>query len=84
MRYTFEECNIIYCISSTFKNKSAGKGWSFKIGNPGQVTQVWGGHFDRFSPAYYNSYGKEMHKFTKGINKNVFANGIKSSRYKMK
>ena len=25
-----------------------GKGWSAKIGNPGQFTPDWGGHFDRF------------------------------------
>ncbi len=28
-------------------------------------------------PSYYNSYGKERHKVTKGVNKNIFANGIR-------
>ena len=48
MKYTFEVCNRIYCISSTYKNTSTGNGWSFKIGNPGQITPVWGGDFNRF------------------------------------
>jgi len=48
MRYTFEEFNRIYCISSTYENTSTGKEWSIKIDNPGQITPVWGGHFDRF------------------------------------
>ena len=48
MRYTFEECDRIYCISNTYKNTNAGKGWSITIGSPGQFTPVWGGHLDRF------------------------------------
>jgi len=33
-------------------------------------------------PSYHSSYGKETHKKTKGINQNVFDNGIRASRYR--
>jgi hypothetical protein len=33
-------------------------------------------------PSYHSAYGKEKYKTTKGINRNVFANGVKTYRYK--
>ena len=48
MRYIFEVCNRIYCISNTSKNTSPGKLWSVKTSNPDCTTPMWSGHFDRF------------------------------------
>jgi len=54
LRYIFEERNIIYCISSTYKKTGTGKWCSIKIVNPGQITPVWGGHFYRFLQMRFN------------------------------
>ncbi|NJN25137.1 MAG: hypothetical protein HC819_03720 [Cyclobacteriaceae bacterium] len=40
------------------------------------------GSIPQHCPSYHSAYGKEKYKKTKGVNKNVFANGIKGSRYK--